>query len=65
MIDERFLTHRLKSTSIAGITSAILALILFMYHYYAQHIWSWDLAAVILTNVAVKLSSMRYYRRTQ
>jgi len=61
-IDERFLTHRLRSTSIAGITSTILALALFAYHFYWQHIWSWDLAAVALTNVAVKLSLMIYYR---
>ena len=64
-IDERFLTHRLKSTSVAGITSTILALVLFAYHFYWQHIWSWDLAAVALTNVVVKVSLMLYYRRTQ
>jgi hypothetical protein len=64
-IDERFLTHRLKSTSVAGITSTVLALVLFMYRFYGQHIWSWDLAAVAITNVAVKLSLMLYYRRTQ
>ena len=61
-IDERFLTHRLKSTSVAGISSTILALLLFMHHFYIRHIWSWDLAAVAITNVAVKMSLMVWYR---
>lgn len=61
-IDERFLTHRLKSTSVAGISCAIVALVLFMYRHYVDHIWSWDLAAVALTNVVVKLSLMLWYR---
>jgi hypothetical protein len=61
-IDERFLTHRLKSTSVAGISCAILALVLFMYRLYVDHVWSWDLAAVALTNVVVKISLMVWYR---
>jgi membrane protein YdbS with pleckstrin-like domain len=61
-IDERFLTHRLKSTSVAGISCAIVALVLFMYRHYVDHIWSWDLAAVALTNVVVKISLMVWYR---
>lgn len=61
-IDERFLTHRLKSTSIAGITCAVLAIILFGYRHYVDHVWSWDLAAVALSNLVVKFSLMAWYR---
>lgn len=61
-IDERFLTHRLKSTSIAGITCAILAVVLFLYRHYVDHVWNWDLAAVAVSNVVVKLSLMAWYR---
>lgn len=61
MIDERFLTHRLKSTSIAGITSGVLAMLLFAYRYYFNHVWSWDLLAVGLTNVGIKMSLMAWF----
>ena len=36
-VDERFLKHRLRATSAAGITSAALALVLFLYRYYHDH----------------------------
>jgi hypothetical protein len=60
-IDERFLTHRLRSTSIAGIVGGALALGLFAYRYYIQHIWSRDLLVVGVTIVAVKLIAMAWF----
>ncbi len=63
-IDERFLTHRLKSTSIAGVTGGLLAVGLFAYHHYVEHIWSWDLFAVATTMAGVKLAAMVWYRIT-
>jgi hypothetical protein len=63
-IDERFLTHRLRSTSIAGVTGGVLSIGLFAYHYYIDHIWSWDLFAVAITIVMVKVSLMIWYRFT-
>jgi hypothetical protein len=63
-IDERFLTHRLRSTSIAGVTGGTLAMLLFAYRYYVGHVWSWDLFAVGLTMAVVKVSLMIWYRWT-
>ncbi len=61
-IDERFLNHRLRSTSLAGIVGGLAAIGLFAYRYYVNHVWSWDLFAVAITIVAVKLAAMTWYR---
>lgn len=63
-IDERFLTHRRRSTSAAGIITAITALVLFEYRYFVNHILNWDLLAVGLTFVVIKLVLMTYYYMT-
>ena len=63
-IDERFLTHRLKSTSIAGIVGGVVAMGLFAYHYYVDHFWSWDLFAVGVSIAAVKLALMVWFHWT-
>ena len=60
--DERFLTHRLRSSSTAGITGGVVATLLFAYRYYVNHVWSWDLLAVSLTVIAVKWGLMLWYR---
>jgi hypothetical protein len=62
VIDERFLTHRLRSTSIAGVIGGVVATGLFAYRYYVDHRWSWDLLAVSLMIVVVKLSVLTWYR---
>ena len=64
MIDERFLTHRLRSTSLGGMLGGALACLLFAWHYYVDHFVSWDLVAVIVTIVAVKLTVLLWYRIT-
>ena len=63
-IDERFLTHRLKSTSLAGVVAALLAIGLFSYHYYIENFWSWDLFAVAATMAGVKIAAMAWYHFT-
>jgi hypothetical protein len=63
-IDERFLTHRLRSTSTAGIAGGILAICLWAYRFYANHVWSWDLFAVAVTIAGVKVALMIWYRLT-
>ena len=63
-IDERFLMHRLRSTSIAGIAGAYLALGLFSYDFYILHIHRWDLFAVGATVAVVKVALMIWYRTT-
>ena len=63
-VDERFLTHRLRATSTAGITCAVAALLLAMYRYFHNHVWSVDLIAVGLIFVVVKYALFFWYRRT-
>jgi hypothetical protein len=60
-VDERFLNHRLHSTSLAGIVGGVLASLMFSYRYYVNHIWSWDLLAVAVTIVGVKMGAMLWY----
>ncbi|KPK79409.1 MAG: hypothetical protein AMS25_12685 [Gemmatimonas sp. SM23_52] len=49
-IDERFLMHRLKSTSIAGVVGGLLASGLFVYQFFASGVARWDLLAVAVTS---------------
>jgi hypothetical protein len=64
VIDERFLMHRLRSTSIAGVTAGVLASLLWFYRYVFDHQLNWDLFAVALTMALVKVSLMTWYRLT-
>ena len=61
LFDERFLEHRRRSTSLAGVSCALVALLLFGYRFYFDHRLSWDLLAAVLTNVLVKLALMTWY----
>ena len=63
-IDERFWSHRQRSTSIAGIVCAVTSLLLFEYRYFFQHRAEWDLLGVGLVFVVIKLTLMVWYRRT-
>jgi hypothetical protein len=60
-VDERFLTHRLRSTSLAGIVGGVLAILLFTYRFYANHVWNWDLFTVAVAIVSVKIAAMAWY----
>ena len=64
VIDERFLAHRRQSTSIAGIIGAVTAVGLFEWRYFVNHRWDWDLFAVAVTFVAVKMGLMAWYYLT-
>ena len=64
VIDERFLTHRLRSTSIAAVIGGTVSTLLFAYHYFVDHRWSWDLLAVSLTIVVTKWTVLIWYRLT-
>ena len=64
IVDERFLEHRRRSTSLAGIVGGMLAICLFYYRHIVNHVWSWDLLAVGLTFVGVKLAMMTWYYLT-
>jgi hypothetical protein len=61
-VDERFLEHRRRSSSLAGIAGGLVAIVLFEYRLFFDNIWSWDLLAVALTIVVVKMSMFLWYR---
>ena len=63
-VDERFLKHRLRATSTAGIASAALALLIFLYRYYHDHVFRVDLLVVGLVFVVLKYVLLFWYRRT-
>jgi hypothetical protein len=60
-VDERFLTHRLRSTSTAGILVSVGSIVLFEYRYFVQHVANWDLLAVAVTFAVVKVALMVWY----
>ena len=64
VIDERFLRHRLMSTSVAGMVGVCVALGLFLYRDVVDHVWSWDLFAVGASMALVKVALMVWFRRT-
>ena len=61
-VDERFMAHRQRSTSIAGMAAAALALVLFLWRHLVDGVWAWDLLAVGATFVAIKLALMAWQR---
>jgi hypothetical protein len=62
LVDERFLEHRRRSSSIAGFATILVALALWEYRFFVNHIWSWDLLTVCLTFGVVKMSLFFWYR---
>lgn len=65
LLDERFFEFRRRSTSLAGIAAAELALVLFFYRYYVDHVLRWDLLVVGASFVVVKLGLMTWYYVTK
>ena len=61
-IDERFLDHRRRAASLAGFAGGILAVGLWAYHYFADHIWKWELFAIAVTIALVKQTTLLWYR---
>jgi hypothetical protein len=61
-VDERFLEHRRRSSSTAGIAGGVVAILLFEWRYLVNHRFSGDLLAVALTFVLVKMSLFAWYR---
>lgn len=61
-VDERFLDHRRRSSSIAGIATALLAIALFEFRLFHDNIWDWELLALALVFLIIKLSLFTWYR---
>jgi hypothetical protein len=64
LVDERFWSHRQRSTSVAGIVSGVASICLFYYRFVHDHVFSWDLLAIGVLFVAVKMGFMAYYALT-
>ena len=63
-LDERFLMHRLRSSSLGGMAGVLVAAALFFYELGVMHVIKWDLFAVIATVAIVKMSVLTWYRLT-
>jgi uncharacterized membrane protein YhhN len=61
LIDERFLSHRRRAQRIAGLIGFLAADALFGYRYFVQHMFSWDLLAIVLTVAVVYLILIVWY----
>jgi hypothetical protein len=61
-VDERFLEHRRRASSVAGIITAVLAAVVFEYRYLRSNVLSWDLAAVVFVFAVLKMSLFFWYR---
>jgi hypothetical protein len=64
-VDERFLDHRRRASSFAGIVAAIVALVLLEYRYFRYGIWDWDLYAVVIVFLLLKYTLFFWYRRNR
>ena len=62
-VDERFLQHRLKSTSAGGLAGVGLALGIYLYRLLHDHVYSWDLLAVGIAALVVKYAVFFWLRR--
>jgi hypothetical protein len=63
-VDERFLNHRRRATSNAGVTCAVLAIGLAFFRWFHDHVVSSDLLVVVATFLVVKYVLFFWYRRT-
>ncbi len=63
-VDERFLQHRQRSTSLSAFAAALVTGGLFEYHLLRQHVIRWELAAILLTMVLAKFAAMAWYHFT-
>ncbi|MEP6916085.1 MAG: hypothetical protein ABJC89_10585 [Acidobacteriota bacterium] len=61
ILDERFLAHRRRSTSTAGMITAAGSLLLFEYRLVVSGTADWDLLAIGVTFVVVKIALMGWY----
>jgi len=65
LIDERFLSHRLRAQRVAGLAGFLLADALLGYRYLVHHVWDSDLLAIVYAVVAVYLVMIAYYLFTE
>lgn len=61
-VDERFLEHRRRSSTMAAMAGVCVAGGLFEYRLLAQHVLAWDLFAVVAVMAVVKMGTFAWYR---
>ncbi len=65
LVDERFMSHRRRAQRAGGLIGFIVADVLFGYRYFVNHIWSWDLLAVVLAVAVVYIVLIVWYLVTE
>lgn len=64
MLDERYLMHRLKSTSLAGIVGAVSIGVWLLIQFYRDHVFRLDLMIILGIIAIVKVGALLYFKRT-
>ncbi len=62
--DERFLMHRLYSTRLAMVVTAVLMVIWFEYELFVNGVYHWDIFVFLIVLAITKIAAMIYYRLT-
>jgi hypothetical protein len=62
LVDERFLDHRRRASSFAGIAAAVVAIVLLEYRFFRYSVWDWDLFAVVMVFLVLKMGLFFWYR---
>lgn len=63
LVDERFLDHRRRSSTFAMMAGALVSGGILEYDIIRYHRIDWDLAAVLLAMVVVKMTAFAWLRR--
>jgi hypothetical protein len=61
-VDERFLEHRRRASSVAGIITSVLAGVVFEYRLIRYGVIDFELAAVAVIFVVIKMGLFLWYR---
>jgi hypothetical protein len=64
LFDERFVMHRLYSTRLATVVTAVLMGIWFEYELFVNEVYHWDIFAFLVILAVTKVGAMIYYRLT-
>lgn len=62
--DERFLMHRLYSTRLAAVVTAVFMAAWFEYELLINDVYHWDVFVFLVVLAVTKVAAMIYYRLT-
>ncbi|MCB1183008.1 hypothetical protein KDM41_06205 [bacterium] len=62
MFDERFILHRYKSTSFAGIACALMVAAVWAWDFYRNGEFRLELFVIIILTALIKVGFMTWYR---